>query len=83
MSDHADTIRRALLNYREQVLRDDAYQALDALLAENQRLRKALIAMRELAGVSTEGDPWYAEDAGLDADAIFKQARKALARDTE
>ncbi len=55
----------------------------DALLAENQRLRDALEAMRELASVSTDGDGWYAEQAGLDADAIFTQAREALAGDAE
>lgn len=41
-------------------------------------LEGALRSMRALASVSTEGDPWYAENSGLDADAIFLQARKAL-----
>ncbi len=55
---------------------------LHRLLIENQRLREALETMRELASVSLE-DPWYAEQAGLDSSAIFKQAREALAGDAE
>ncbi len=49
-----------------------------ALVAAVKRLSDALRAMRQLAGISTEGDPWYAEHEGIDADAIFKQAKAAL-----
>ncbi len=48
-------------------------------VAERDKLREALIAMRNLASVSTEGDPWYAERDGIDAEAVFEQARAALA----
>jgi hypothetical protein len=47
--------------------------------AEIQRLREALVAMRELAAVAHNGDPWYAEHEGVDAAAIFEQAKQALA----
>ena len=32
----------------------------------------------ELAAVSIDGDHWFAENAGLDADAIMNAARTAL-----
>ncbi len=90
MSSHADTIRYALgllPAFEETAFEETAclrgLDALEALLAENQRLRDALEAMRALASVSTDGDGWYAEQAGLDADAIFTQAREALAGDAE
>jgi hypothetical protein len=51
---------------------------VENLLAENDGLRAALRSMRVLAGVAHNGDPWYAENEGLDACAIFKQAREAL-----
>lgn len=41
-------------------------------------LRAALLSMRRLANVSTEGDSWYAQASGLDAGAIFAEARDAL-----
>lgn len=40
--------------------------------------RAALLSMRELAAVADNGDPWYAEHEGLDAAAIFAEARAAL-----
>jgi hypothetical protein len=51
----------------------------DALVAENQQLRDALIAMQELASVSYTGDPWYAENENVDAGRAFDLARAALA----
>ncbi len=53
----------------------------DALLAENQRLREALIAMRELESVNE--DTWYGEHAGIDRYAVYALAREALAGDAE
>jgi len=46
-----------------------------------QKLTNALAALRDmrtLASVSVEGDPWYAEQAGLDAESIFAQADDVL-----
>jgi hypothetical protein len=48
------------------------------LRAENDQLREALRELVGLAEVSTEGDVFYAEQAGLDAEAILKRARRAL-----
>lgn len=45
------------------------------------KLEAALRSMRELAAVAHNGDPWYAENEGMDASAIFKQAREALGED--
>ena len=43
-----------------------------------ERLESALRSMRKLAAVAHDGDPWYAEQAGIDVDAIFDEARVAL-----
>jgi hypothetical protein len=48
-------------------------------VGESARLRAALGAVFELAAVSWEGDPWYAEEAGIDGEAVLAQGRKALA----
>ena len=45
-------------------------------------LRDALIETLALAEVSHDGDPWFAEEAKIDADAVIARARKAL-RDAE
>lgn len=42
------------------------------------RLANSLQETRILAAVSYEGDPWYAEEAGLDALAILRRARDVL-----
>ncbi len=62
---------------------DEMDDQAQKVVAENQRLRDALITMRTLALCANEGDPWYAENEGIDSEAIFKQAREALAGDTE
>lgn len=41
-------------------------------------LVEALQDTRRLAAVSHEGDPWYASNEGIDAEAIFERARTAL-----
>ena len=46
--------------------------------AENQRLRDALRDVLELAVVSYEGDPWYAENEGIASDSAIAAARAAL-----
>ncbi len=68
MSGHADTIRRELKRHTPDVP-ERAFAALDALLAENQRLREA---HREIA-----------EHDYLDGDECRRIAREALAGDTE
>ena len=40
---------------------------------------EALEAMTELAAVAHNGDPWYAEHEGLDANAIFQERQDFLA----
>lgn len=80
------TAREALeLKLREMLDDDDAVSAVQMMLAAGWRppseadaLKAALTAMRELASVSYDGDPWYAEHEGLDAAAIFAQAAEAL-----
>jgi len=52
---------------------------LNKALEEVERLGEALIAMRELAVVANDGDPWYAEHEGVDAGRAFALARAALA----
>lgn len=42
------------------------------------RLEAALRSMRELAAVAHNGDPWYAENEGIEVGPIFEQAREAL-----
>ncbi len=46
--------------------------------AKVRQLREALVAMRELAMVSYNGDPWYAEREKIDVDVVLRQAREAL-----
>src|SRR6185295_6903478 len=45
-----------------------AYERSERRVAE---LEAALRETLNLAAVSTEGDPWYAEDAGIDAEAVL------------
>lgn len=45
---------------------------------EREGLRRALEAVFEVAAVANEGDPWYCEHEGIDAEAAFKLAREAL-----
>jgi hypothetical protein len=61
----------------EKLLPKAAAQLAEAERRE-KRLEEALRNMTQLAGVSHEGDPWFAEDAGLDAADIFREARAAL-----
>jgi hypothetical protein len=87
MSSHADTIRPLLAamgtGYATPEDYDDALAALDALLAENQRLRDALDAADWLITnlrILREGGVVR----GLDeANAGYKSAREALAGDGE
>ena len=51
---------------------------IERLWAERDELRTALEAMRTLAIIADQGDPWYAEHEGLNAAAIYAQARAAL-----
>lgn len=44
-------------------------------------LREALISMRRLASAADGGDPWYAEHEGIDAAAIYTEARWVLGED--
>ncbi len=53
-------------------------QQIEELQAQVETMRLALLAMRNLAMVADDGDPWYAENAGIDAEACFALARKAL-----
>ncbi len=86
MSSHADTIRDYTTNterydgqWHRLPTEQEVLAALDAFLAENQRLREALIAMRELESVNE--DTWYGEHAGIDRHAVYALAREALAGD--
>lgn len=60
---------------------DQANAVLRLLTDEVADLREALLAMRELASISHNGDPWYAENSDLDAAVIFAQASRALGED--
>lgn len=41
-------------------------------------LTASLQETRILAVTANEGDPWYAQDADIDADAVLKRARDVL-----
>ena len=76
---HADKIRKALLaSMPNGSDRSDALNAVRDWEADLQRLEEALRNMRTLAAVADGGDPWYAEEEGLDSAAIFAEARVAL-----
>ncbi len=102
MSSHADTIRRALATRQPRARRDtfgDAEAALDALLAENQRLkeeaRQMTLAYHETVGQRNdaraenqrlrEALERIAVSGATDSEATEKRliAREALAGDTE
>jgi hypothetical protein len=55
MSGHADTIRSALLTatFEHSATRSDVDDALDALVAENQRLRDALEQISDWGALKT------------------------------
>ena len=54
--------------------------ALNELVADAEALAEALEAMIELAAIGEDGDPWYAEEAGIDAASVIPKARAVLAR---
>lgn len=58
-------------------------KAVEELVARVGELEAALRSMRELASVSYNGDPWYAEQENIKASPIFEQARKALREEVE
>jgi hypothetical protein len=69
-------------------LLSQAGRQLEAAEAERDRLARrvaeleaALRETRNLAAVAHESDPWYAEDAGIDAEAVLARARAALTGD--
>lgn len=74
-------IRRALQGHEDPSERH--FRALDALVADNERLRAALREVLDLAGVAHNGDPWYAEHEGLDGEAILRRGAEALAAASE
>jgi hypothetical protein len=49
------------------------------LEGELERVTAALQAVFTVAAISHEGDPWYCEHEGVDAEAAFALARAALA----
>ena len=77
MTDHADTIRRYIGMAKElpSPLKSDALAALDALLAENQRLRDALSAIAGLSAPIGGGNT----PAGTQCFYLKDVARAALA----
>lgn len=78
-SSHVDTIQQVLQSAMVGPWgRENALRSLLKLEDENQRLREALKAVFEVACVSTEGDPWYVENEGIDATAAYELARAAL-----
>ena len=46
-------------------------------------LTESLQETRILAVVSTEGDPWYAQDGGIDVEGVYFRARDVLERAEE
>ncbi len=84
MSSHADTIRSALGVLRgDGPVERDPLVALDALLAENQRLRDAL--ERIASNATMTGTPGVLDRSysGIQAQAMKQWAREALAGDGE
>jgi hypothetical protein len=45
---------------------------------ELTKIRQVLLNTLNLASVAHEGDPWYAENAGIDAEAVLAEARRVL-----
>jgi hypothetical protein len=62
-------------------------ERLERKLAERdealREMREALEAISEVASVAHNGDPWYCENEGIDAEAAFTKVRAALARESE
>ncbi len=88
MSD-ADTIRRYVtMTYPSVEERNQMYAALNALLAENQRLRDALEAADDLLRRLSEWDMLYIGPPPITADGPYwqgeiRRTREALAGDAE
>lgn len=57
---------------------DPCTRDINDLLVALEQLRRALEAVFEVAAVANEGDPWYCENEGIDAEAAFVLARAAL-----
>jgi hypothetical protein len=55
-------------------------QTFVALLDTRMELSYALARALTLASVANEGDPWFAEDAGIDAEDVLRTGRALLAR---
>lgn len=55
-----------------------ARQGFAILLTERDAITAALRKTVDLAQVANEGDPWFATDAGIDADAVLNEALAIL-----
>lgn len=56
---------------------------INQAISEYEALRTSLKEMRTLASVCIEGDPWYAEHAGLNVRDIFAKAQHAIGDEDE
>lgn len=61
----------------------EALDRLDALVAENTRLREALTETLGVATTLNDCDPWYAENEEIDIAGMIARARAALAGGSE